>query len=167
VRTGSERDGLFARLVEENRGRLARIAASYARGTEVEDLSQEILLQLWRSLESFEGRCAETTWLYRVALNTALGWRRRKARDGAREVPVDAVHLEESTAAATIGGERELTILRRFLAGLVAEDRALFLLYLDDVSYREMAQITGLSESHVGVKLHRIKTAFIERTIGS
>lgn len=165
--TESEKGVRFTRLVRENRRRLAGIAGSYARGEEVEDLTQEILLQLWRSLDSFEGRSSEATWLYRVALNTALGWRRRHSRRDAVERPVDATDIAESVPAATAGGERELTILRRFLETLSPEDRALFLLYLDDVSYREMAEITGLSESHVGVKLHRMKKSFVERNIGS
>ncbi|MEZ5332542.1 MAG: sigma-70 family RNA polymerase sigma factor [Thermoanaerobaculia bacterium] len=165
--TEAEKGARFARLVRENRRRLAGIAGSYARGEEVEDLTQEILLQLWRSLDSFAGRSSEATWLYRVALNTALGWRRRRSRRSRFEVAVDGGELAASSRSAATGGERELTILRRFLASLSPEDRALFLLYLDDLTYREMAEITGLSESHVGVKLHRMKQAFVERNIGS
>ena len=145
-------------MLAANQRRLSAIARSYARGDEHRDLLQEILLQLWRSLDRFEGRSSLDTWAYRVALNTAIVWRRKvrlEPRDqdrtaGAEDSPVPS------------GPRDELVILDEFVAGLGPADKAIFVLYLEDLTYRQIADVTGLTESHVGVKLHRLKRAFVE-----
>ena len=155
---GSSREETFASLLEANRRRLQAIARTYARGDAREDLRQEILLQLWRSLDGYAGRSSRDTWAYRVALNTAIVWRRR-ARAGPRENR--AATTPESGAASD--PRDELVILDEFVSGLGPADKALFVLYLEDLTYRQIAEVTGLSESNVGVKLHRLRRAFIER----
>ena len=150
----------FEAILERNRGRLSRVARAYAPGDAAQDLYQDILLQIWKSLERFQGRSHIDTWVYRIALNTALTWRRRQlARpNAAAEVTESAIQLPAD--------ERDpLRILEEFLASLTPADRAVLLLYLEDVSYREMAEILGITENHVGVKLNRIKQTFIERHI--
>ncbi len=146
-------------MLAANQRRLSAIARSYARGDDHRDLLQEILLQLWRSLDRFEGRSSLDTWAYRVALNTAIVWR-RKARVEPRAED-RAADVEESPAPP--GPRDELAILDEFVAGLGPADKALFVLYLENLTYRQIAEVTGLSESHVGVKLHRLKRAFMER----
>jgi RNA polymerase sigma-70 factor (ECF subfamily) len=158
VRPSSSREETFASLLAANRRRLQAIARTYARGEAEQDLLQEILLQLWRSLDGFAGRSSLDTWAYRVALNTAIVWR-RKARAEPRENR--AVAVDDS--AAVSGPRDELVILDEFVSGLGPAEKALFVLYLEDLTYRQIAEVTGLSESHVGVKLHRLKRAFIER----
>ena len=158
VGPNSSREETFASLLAANRRRLQTIARSYARGEE-QDLLQEILLQLWRSLDGFAGRSSLDTWAYRVALNTAIVWR-RKARAEPRE---NRAVGTADVAAATSGPRDELVILDEFVAGLGPADRAFFVLYLEDLTYRQIAEVTGLSESHVGVKLHRLKRLFMER----
>ena len=158
VDPSSEREETFASLLRTNRRRLQAIARTYARGETEQDLLQEILLQLWRSLDGFAGRSSLDTWVYRVALNTAIVWL-RKARSNPLENRAAAV--DEAIAAS--GPRDELAILDEFVAGLGPADKALFLLYLEDLTYRQIAEVTGLSESHVGVKLHRLKRAFTER----
>jgi RNA polymerase sigma-70 factor (ECF subfamily) len=155
----STREETFAHLLAANRRRLSAIARSYARGEAERDLLQEILLQLWRSLDGFEGRSSLDTWAYRVALNTAIVWRRR-----VRAEPRDARSSAGAGEQAAPPGPRdELVILDEFVQGLGPADRALFVLYLEDLSYRQIAEVTGLTESHVGVKLYRLKKAFVER----
>ena len=152
---------MFEELLERNRARLARVARAYAPGADAQDLYQEILLQIWKSLDRFEGRSHPDTWAFRIALNTAMTWRRRASARPALGAPEPSAHGEPS-----VDGARDpLWILDEFLASLTKTDRALLLLYLEDLSYREMADILGISESYVGVKLNRIKQAFIERHI--
>ena len=143
------------------------IARSYAGGTDASDLFQEMLLQIWKSLPTFESRSSENTWVYRVALNTAMSYRRNESRR-LRRVVVDEAGADRA-AQPVPPAERgsELEILRRFLAGLNRVDRAVFLMYLDDLSHQEMAAVTGLSVSHVGVKIHRVKQAFIDQYVTS
>lgn len=143
----------FDQLLKRNRGRLAAIAHAYA-DADADDLLQEILLQIWRGLASFESRSSIDTWCYRVALNTALTWRRtlgRKRNNLATE-PADVSQL---SGALDVHDHAEL--LQRFLRSLSDADRALLLLYMDEISGKEIAEITGLSEGAVRVRVHRIK----------
>jgi RNA polymerase sigma-70 factor (ECF subfamily) len=140
-------------------GALRRIARTYAGGRgEEEDLRQEILLQLWRGLASFRGDSAPGTWLYRVALNTALTWRRRAGRDARADSA--AGRLPAETAGAP---RSEATILDELLASLGPMDRSVLLLYLEGLSYQEIGAVTGLSASAVGVRIHRTRKSYEDR----
>jgi RNA polymerase sigma-70 factor (ECF subfamily) len=152
----------FLALVRANEGRLRHICRVYARDVEGrKDLYQEIMFQLWRSLPSFAGASTIDTWVYRVALNTALTHARR--RPDHVETPLDddseaGLSTPSSEAADDVPDMREQS--ERLYAAvdrLNAVDRMLVTMYLDDRSYREMADVIGISESNVGVKLHRIK----------
>jgi RNA polymerase sigma-70 factor (ECF subfamily) len=159
---GDVRESRFQEIVDRSRTRFARIARAYAPGADAQDLYQEILLQIWKSLDRFEGRSQPDTWAYRVALNTAITWRRRESTR-------PALTVEEGTPLADCpggaGARDPLRILDEFLASLTKTDRALLLLYLEDLSYREMADVLGISEGYVGVKLNRLKQAFVGRYI--
>ena len=162
----SDSQAFFQEIVHTNRRRLAGIARSYAAAADRDDLLQEILLQLWRSLPRFERRSSPDTWLYRVALNTALTWKRRQQRRPLADQPLD----EEAAPPAVLvsngeGPRRQVEVLDEFIASLGDVDRAVFLLYLDDQSYRGISEITGLSEGAVGVRLHRLKKLFTSRYI--
>lgn len=152
-------------LVRENAGRLRRLCRVYADGgAGEEDLYQDILLELWRSLPSFEGRSSRDTWLYRVALNTAL--ERRRGRETRREARLD--EDDPVRGARPRRPDEELEDRRRLdrlyaaIDRLNEMDRALVVLYLEEKSYREMADVLGISQSYVGVKLHRIRKQLAE-----
>ena len=160
--TDPERERHFLDLIGANRPRLTRIARAYA-GSDWSDLHQEILLQLWRGLNAFQGRSAPGTWLYRVALNTAMTWR-RNVSPHANTVLQDTEAMPEPTG--DLSPRDPLHVLDEFLGTLNPVDRGLLLLYLEDVTYADLAVITGLTESNVGVRLNRLKRAFTERYIG-
>jgi RNA polymerase sigma-70 factor (ECF subfamily) len=154
---------LFQNWLRDHSAAVFKIARAYTLTTEdCQDLAQEILLQVWSSLPQFEGRASPATWFYRVALNTALGWQRKERRRQTREQPLLVV--EELPAAdqdsARQAADRE-TVARLYAAIrlLPKTDAALVLLYLDDLTYREMAEVLGISENHVGVKLSRARRA--------
>jgi RNA polymerase sigma-70 factor (ECF subfamily) len=125
-----------------------------------EDLFQEIALQLWHSVGAWRGDCAAATWMYRVALNTALAWQRKERRhlQGRRDLE-DASDLVVSPAVQ----DPRLDWIYQRISELDDANRALALMMLDGFSYREIAQVLGLSESNVGVKLTRIKAALAAR----
>jgi RNA polymerase sigma-70 factor, ECF subfamily len=158
------KERLFDEIVTANQRRILAIAHSYAHADECQDLCQEILLQMWRGIDSFSGRSAPSTWVYRVALNTAITYRRKNGR----RVEPSGISLSESSAEpiAPSNPENEILILEEFLRSLDAIDRAVFLLYLEDLSYREMAEVTGLTETHVGVRISRLKKTFSQRYCG-
>lgn len=147
-------------------GIVLKVARAYTLGEqEREDLAQEILLQIWRSLPRFEDRSSPSTWIYRVALNTALGWHRKEGRRRARHEPwltVEDVPTGQADNDSQIGQRELVEQLYSAIHQLPKADAALVLLYLDDLSYREMAEVLGLSESNVGVKLNRARKALGE-----
>ncbi len=155
-----DRDDEFIQLVRENDARLRKICRVYADGAEARrDLYQDILVELWRSLPSFEGDAQPSTWLYRVALNTALSHDRSRAvRDDAT---LDADHPMWTDGVdrpdERLDREEQLDRLYAAIDRLDELDKALVMMYLDENTYREMADVLGISENHVGVKLHRAK----------
>jgi len=163
MKRDADRDSLFEQVLDRNRRRLLSIARSYAKGDECQDLYQEMQLQIWKSLDGFEGRSSADTWIYRIALNTALTYRRRAdahARHAAAQAH-DAGEVTQQVAPPASTGDLEL--LRQFISTLGEIDKAVFVLYLDDLTYREMAEILGMSEGNVAVRINRIKKNFIAR----
>ena len=156
-------ESLFKSWLTEHGGAILKVARAYTLTAEdCQDLVQEILLQVWRSLPQFQGRAGASTWLYRVALNTALGWHRKEHRRKVRQRPILEV---EDRSAAGLDGARQAArreLVERLYAAirqLPKTEAALVLFYLDDLSYRQMAEVLGISESNVGVKLNRAKKA--------
>ncbi len=149
---------LFNDIVAANQRRILAIARTYAPADEWQDLCQDILLQMWRGLDGFQGRCAPSTWVYRVALNTAITYRRktcRRVRPSSRSLS----ELGPDPVAPPNPGD-EILILEEFLRSLGKVDRAIFLLYLEDLSYQEISEVMGLTESNVGVRINRLKRSF-------
>ena len=158
--TVPERQARFRELLERSHARWAGIVRAYAEAPDREDLMQEIALQVWRSLDRFTGRSSLDTWAYRVALNTALAWRRKATMRSKK--------LTRSTAnTAELPGERGSEgdvqrVLDRFLTSLADGDRAVLLLYLDGLSNAEAAEVVGISEGAYRTRLHRVRRRFEE-----
>lgn len=145
---------------------LARLARGYEADPELcRDLVQEIHVALWRSFAAYDDRCAERTWVYRVAHNAAVDHVRTRRRLRAETL----VGLDEAAALAdpadpeTEAGERHLLArLTRLIQRLKPADRQVLLLYLEDLGAAEIGEITGLSPGAVAVRIHRIKTLLAE-----
>jgi len=156
-------EALFQSWLKEHGGAVLKVARAYTFTDEdCQDLVQEILLQVWRSLPTFQGRSSAATWVYRVALNTALGWHRNEHRRRARHRPIlEVEHLSCDGPDGTQRAVRRELVERLYAAirRLPKAEAALVLLYLDDLSYRQMAEVLGISENNVGVKLNRAKKA--------
>jgi len=148
-------DILFKNWLAGHRGTVLKVARAYTLTAEDgQDLAQEILLQVWRSLPRFRGEANATTWCYRVALNTALGWHRKERRRQTRQKPLSD-HLPAPEQQSTSLIDRLYAAIHR----LPRTDAALVLLHLDGLSYRQMSEVLGISEGNVGVKLTRAKKA--------
>jgi len=147
--------------MEAHKAILFKVARAYgATHSDREDLFQEIALQVWHSVEAWRGDCAVTTWIYRVALNTALAWRRKERKHG-RGRQDDEAAIGLLIAPPTLDPRLEWIYQR--IAELDEANRSLVLLMLDGFSYREMSQVLGISESNVGVRINRIKAALAAR----
>lgn len=154
---------LFLNWLSEHGASVMKVARAYTlTSDECEDLAQEILLQEWRSVPNFAGQSNPATWFYRVALHTAMNWHRKDKPRRVRQVRLLDVQVLASDGASSVElTEQRETVERLYQAiqQLPKADAALVLLYLDQLSYREMADVLGISESHVGVKLNRVKKA--------
>ena len=154
--------------VRTNDDALRRIAWVYGSGggTE-EDLYQEILTEAWRSLPSFRGGSTIGTWLYRVAINTALTWKRRMSKHVAGRVPL-AVPGERNDRAEPIGAavtDGGATVLVDFLGSLSGANHTVLLLYMEGLTQKDIADVTGLSVNAIAVRIHRMKQSFIDRYV--
>ncbi len=143
----------FLQLIGQHQGVIHKICRLYRDSPEDrEDLFQEIVFQLWRSVPAFEGKSQFSSWMYKIALNTAIASFRRKKPD-----ITYTSDLPDQPAPQYDPGEQHERLFET-LKQLNDGDKALMALYLDDLSYKEIAEITGMSESNVGVKLNRIKS---------
>ena len=157
----AERNRLWGEWIEAHKAIVFKVARAY--GTthaDREDLFQEIVLQLWHSVPAFRGDAAVTTWIYRVALNTALAWNRREKKHNR-----ERQDFESAAPLLIVPATRDprLEWIYQRIGELDEVNRSLALLMLDGFSYREMAKILGLTESHVGVKINRIKSALADK----
>lgn len=152
----------FTLAVESNKDRIYRLCCCYvSKEDERKDVYQEVLIHIWRSLDKFEGRSDIGTWIYRITVNTCLGYLRGEERR--KKVFDDASSVEDAEISDRIGEEdpaqTESDVQRLYacVAELQVVDKALISLYLEDLSTKEMADILEISEANVRVKLHRIK----------
>ena len=146
----------FATLIRDNEGALVRLARHYAAPGEREDLLQEMHLQLWRSLPGFDRRAALATWVYRVALNTALSHRRKPAH---REQPLERAP-ERGDAGVPVD---PATVLGDFLAALDPIQRGVLLLDLEGLEREQIAEVMGMSANAVAIRMTRLRRAFESR----
>jgi RNA polymerase sigma factor (sigma-70 family) len=150
----------FQILLSEHEGIVFKVAGVYAQHAEDRrDLAQEIGLQAWRSFARFDPDKAKfSTWLYRVALNVAISqWRKANSNWHGRLEPLEQHHLDSISAETAPEPDERLVTLYAFIGQLDALNRALILLYLEDKSYAEIAEILGITETNVATKIGRIK----------
>jgi len=149
----------FGDLLQRHRGIVFKIANAYARDVEDrDDLAQEIAVQLWRAWPSYDPARRFSTWMYRIALNVAISFLRSDGQRRRHAVPLDeAVHDMADDDGIDHETIARLRMLHRFIATLEPLNRALLLLYLDEHSTREMAEVLGISESNVTTKISRLK----------
>lgn len=156
------RDAFLAQ-VEAHRGILHKIARVYAWSPDDrDDLTQDILAQLWRAYPSYDPARPFPTWMYRVALNVAISWLRQHTARGVT-VPFDPEAHDVATAGLDPVTAARAAALTAAIHALEPLDRALVLLYLDDHGHRDIASVLGLSETNVATKLHRLKRRLRER----
>jgi RNA polymerase sigma-70 factor (ECF subfamily) len=149
----------FLRLVDQHRGIIRKVAAGYcSTAADRHDLTQEIMLQLWKGYPRYSADRPFSTWMYRIALNVAISFLRGNTRPIRQTVPLEEIDREfpDENAAQPEVDER-VVMLQHLISSLDPLNRALLLLYLDDHSYREIASIIGITETNVATKLSRLK----------
>ena len=151
----------FLDLVNENRNRILKVCRVYAwNSADQDDLYQEILFQIWRGLPALKENQFASTWLYRVAINTAISFVRKRAIRSDRVVYVghaDLTRTIESRQANAEATDDRIANLYTAIFKLDPLEKALVTLFLEDFTYEQMAEVTGISANHVGVMLHRAR----------
>ena len=152
-------------MVNEHRAAIHRVTRVYAADADARrELFQEIVYQLWRAFPAFRRDSSPMTWLYRIALNTAISSSRRRSRQP-QQVPLTEGHHAAPTVAP-VDDDARIERLSRAMSGLTDVERALMACYLEDMPYRRIADVLGISESNVGVRLHRVR-AKLQRMVGT
>lgn len=153
-----DRAGAFLAVIDGHKGIIYKVARAYTCSAEDrQDLVQEILAQLWRSFDRYDPQYRYSTWIYRVALNTAISQiRSAQRRSGVNQaLPESVLYLGEEPADTET--EAALEYLHRCIRELREVDRAVILLWLEQKSQAEISEILGLTPTHVGTKVARIK----------
>jgi RNA polymerase sigma factor (sigma-70 family) len=147
----------FIDRLDRHRGILLRVANAYCRNAaDRDDLVQDIVVQLWRAHSRFDGRASFSTWAYRIAVNVAISFCRSQTRKKRDVVQAEPAALDR-LAAPEAQPDDQLAQVRALIDELDDLDRALMILYLDDRTYAEIAEILGISETNVATKIARIK----------
>lgn len=154
----TDKSTIFNSVIEAHKGIIYKISNSYCRDNEDRnDLVQEIILKLWQGFETYNDEFKYSTWIYRIALNTAISnYRKEKVREK-HFTPISETFFEIGYTDTTTETEYKYVLLQQFISELKELDKALMLLYLDEKSYKEIAEILGISESNVGTKISRLK----------
>lgn len=148
----------FLQLIQDNKALIFKICHAYCPvPADREDLVQEVVLTLWKGRARFQPDHKFSTWLYRVALNVAISYYRKKKK-AMQDVPLSDTHLDQSFYdTGQVEEEEKHQLLQREIAALKELDKALIILYLEDKSYKEIAEIIGITETNVATRLSRIK----------
>ncbi|WP_340202094.1 RNA polymerase sigma factor [Ascidiimonas sp. W6] len=146
----------FVKLIKEHEGVIFKITTVYTDNrVDQQDLYQDIVYQLWKYFDSFRNESKFSTWMYRVALNTAITRIKKEKRRG-KNVEIDQINSIETAAPNPLLEER-LKLMYAQIRKLNDLDKGLVLLLLEGKSYQEIAEISGISASNVGTRLSRIK----------
>jgi len=157
----SERDRILGEWLTSHKGILFKVVRAYAsEPADRQDLFQEIVVQMWRSVDAFRGDSSVPTWIYRIALNTVIAWNRKEKKHQCGKQPLEMV---DGLLAVTGSLDPRVEWLYRQISQLKDTDRSVALLLLDGFSYKEIAAIVGITETNVGVKINRIKATLIDK----
>ena len=159
-----EQNEQFLSIIEQHKGIIYKIANSFKKDEDdKKDLMQEIILQLWRSFASYDEKSKFSTWMYRVALNVAIASYRQEKRKNELITPMSDSIIAFADDDDKSDMQYEIRLLNQFISELKELDRALMLLYLEEKSGKEMAEILGLSETNIRTKINRIKEQLKQR----
>lgn len=148
-----QKENDFSRIIREQKSTIYTVCYMFSKDKqEVDDLFQEVLVRLWQGYDSFEGKSDLRTWVYKVSLNTCISIDRKKKRRKTQPL-IESIDLFDKNDA----DNRQTDLLHQRIQKLQAFDRAIVLLWLENMSYDEIAQIVGISVKNVSVRLFRIK----------
>ena len=153
----------FEKVLKNNKEKIYRICRIYAVDPiEPQDLFQEVAYQIWRSITSFKGNSSVDTWIYRIALNVCMKSKLKLEKSNTKTIRLDAIQFKTSEFNSDKHDTEKYMFLKQCIATLNQSDTTIILLYLEQLSYKQIAEVTGLTENHIAVKMKRIR----KKTIG-
>ena len=156
-------DDYFEEILEKNKYKIYRICNIYAVAPiEPQDLFQEVIFQIWKSLDKFKGKSSIDTWVYKIAINVCLRSKMKFDKSNNKTDRFESIHFTLIEKEIDASEQEKFTYLKECISTLNGTDTSIIVLYLDDLSYKEIAVITGLSENHIAVKMKRIRKKLFE-----
>jgi len=153
----------FEQLLEKNKHKIFRICRIYAGSPmEPQDLFQEVVFQIWKSLESYAGKSSIDTWVYKITINVCLQSKLNLDRSNDKTDRFESIHFTPIENEIDESEEEKFRLLKECITTLSETSVSLIVLYLDALSNKEIAVVTGLSENHIAVKMKRIRKKLFE-----
>ena len=150
----------FEEIIEANKVSIDRICRIYVVAPmEPMDLFQEVVYHIWKSYASYSGGSLISTWIYRIALNVCMRYKLKLDKHNDKTTKLSAITIQPAAEAKDEAQEERFKALRSCMETLKDADRSILVLYLEELAYREIAEITGLTENHIAVKMKRIRKA--------
>ena len=153
----------FLQTLEENKNQIFRICKIYAISPiEPQDLFQEVAFQFWRSLPNFKGKSNINTWIYRIAINVCYSSKNKLEKKNKQTIQLDSIQFLDTKNDSEELEQEKYIALKECIALLKDIDKTIVVLYLEELPYKEIAEITGLTENNIAVKIKRIKKILLK-----
>ena len=154
----NEQELEFTKMVKEQKSTIYTVCLMFSEDRdEVEDLVQETLVNMWRGFAQFESRSNSRTWVWRIAMNTCISYDRKNSRRKEETTSLDRIGIAKADVSDESNDNKQIRMLHDRIHRLGVFDRAIVLLWLEDMSYEEIGEIVGISAKNVGVRLVRIR----------
>jgi RNA polymerase sigma-70 factor (ECF subfamily) len=152
----------FEQILKENKDKIYRICRIYAVSPiEPEDLFQEVIYQTWKAISTFEGKSSISTWIYRIALNVCLGTKKEIEKKNGKMVRLESIQFEPASSVPDRSQQEKYKALHDCIYSLNEKDQSIVILSLEELPYKEIAKIIGLTENHIAVKMKRIRKVLL------
>tara|TARA_B110000438_G_C15528352_1_gene527328 strand:+ start:92 stop:595 length:504 start_codon:yes stop_codon:yes gene_type:complete len=153
----------FEQLLNNNKGKIYRICKVYAVSPlEPQDLFQEVIFAIWKSMQTFKGNSSIDTWIYRITLNVCLRSKQKSEKSFNKILQLDSIQFVPVEIPVENNQQEKYNALTSCISKLNKENKSIIILYLEELKYKEIAQITGLTENHIAVKMKRIKKNLLD-----
>ncbi len=158
----TDKDNIFQGLLKDHKRQVYRVCWGFTTNPhDVEDLFQETMINIWRGLDGFQGASSHSTWIYRITVNTCILWKKKDAKNVKTDAKAELVDQSASIDNKYEVNE-QIQSLKTAIQSLKKIDKSIMLLLLEECSYNDIAEITGLTVSNVGVRISRIKVRLKE-----
>lgn len=142
-------------IIETHQAKIFKTCLGFTgNAEEAKDLVQEVCIHLWQGLEKFRQDANISTWIYRVTVNTCLMYKRKRKVETVALSTIKEMPTKKEEASMV---EEEVKLLQQFIVALPEKERIIIILYLENLSYEEIAAVTGISTNYIGVKINRTK----------